>query len=71
LGETVGLDSLSAMDTLGSGAGMNAAGMNAASGANGYMPAVSSNGSGNGTGHATNGANGTSGTDAFDSTFDD
>jgi hypothetical protein len=66
LGETVGLDSLSAMDTLGSGAGMNAA-----SGANGYMPAVSSNGSGNGTGHATNGANGTSGTDAFDSTFDD
>lgn len=71
LGETVGLDSLSAMDTLGSGAGMNAAGMNAASGANGYAPAVSSNGSGNGTGHATNGANGTSGTDAFDSTFDD
>jgi ParB family chromosome partitioning protein len=71
LGETVGLDSLSAMDTLGSGAGMNSAGMNAASGANGYMPAVSSNGSGNGTGHATNGANGTSGTDAFDSTFDD
>ncbi|HEY7780058.1 MAG TPA: ParB/RepB/Spo0J family partition protein [Ktedonobacterales bacterium] len=71
LGETVGLDSLSAMDTLGSGAGMNAAGMNAASGANGYAPAVSGNGSGNGTGHATNGANGTSGTDAFDSTFDD